>query len=42
MRKFVYITDDVLLLAAGGGGGASSGYNDVDGQAESNGTSSVG
>ncbi|RMX57866.1 hypothetical protein pdam_00021415 [Pocillopora damicornis] len=33
---------DVLLLAAGGGGGASSGYNGVDGQAESNGTSSVG
>ena len=40
--SFVYTTADVLLLAAGGGGGASSGYNGVDGQAESNGTSSVG
>ena len=40
--SFVYTTADVLLLAAGGGGGASGGYNGVDGQAESNGTSSVG
>ena len=39
--SFVYTTADVLLLAAGGGGGASSGYNGVDGQAESNGTSMV-
>ena len=40
--SFVYTTADVLLLAAGGGGGASGGYNGVDGQAESHGTSSVG
>ena len=40
--SFVYTTADVLLLAAGGGGGASGGYNGVDGQAESNSTSSVG
>ncbi|CAH3168525.1 unnamed protein product [Pocillopora meandrina] len=40
--SFVYTTDNVLLLAAGGGGGASGGYNGVDGQAGSSGTSSVG
>ena len=40
--SFVYTTSNVLLLAAGGGGGASGGYNGVDGQAGTNGTSSVG
>ena len=40
--SFVYTASNVLLLAAGGGGGASSGYNGVDGQAGTNGTSSVG
>ena len=40
--SFVYTTDNVLLLAAGGGGGASGGYNGVDGQAGSSGTSSEG
>ena len=40
--SFVYTTCTVLLLAAGGGGGASSGYNGVDGQAGTSGTSSVG
>ncbi|PFX14163.1 hypothetical protein AWC38_SpisGene21703 [Stylophora pistillata] len=40
--SFVYTTADVLLLVAGGGGGASSGYNGVDGQVGSSGTSSVG
>ena len=39
---FVYTTDDVVLLAARAGGGASGGYNAMDGQAGSNGTSSVG
>ena len=40
--SFIYTTDNVLLLAAGGGGGASGGYNGVDGQAGSSGTSGVG
>ena len=40
--SFVYTTDNVLLLAAGGGGGASGGFNDVDGQPGSSGTSSEG
>ena len=40
--SFVYTTSNVLLLAAGGGGGASNGYNGVDGQAGTNGSSSVG
>ena len=40
--SFVYTCDNTLLVAAGGGGGASSGYNGVDGQAGTNGTSSVG
>ena len=40
--SFVYTTSNVLLLAAGGGGGASGGYNGVDGQALTSGTSSVG
>ena len=40
--SFVYTTSNVLLLAAGGGGGASGGYNGVDGQTSSSGTSSVG
>ena len=40
--SFVYTTSNVLLLAAGGGGGASSGYNGVDGQKGTNGSSSVG
>ena len=40
--SFVYTTSNVLLLAAGGGGGASSGYNGVDGQAGTSGSSSVG
>ena len=40
--SFVYTTSNVLLLAAGGGGGAPNGYNGVDGQACSHGTSSVG
>ena len=40
--SFVYTTSNMLLLAAGGGGGASGGYNGVDGQAGTNGTSSVG
>jgi len=40
--SFVYTTSNVLLLAAGGGGGASGGYNGVDGQAGTSGTSSVG
>ena len=39
---FVYTTSNILLLAAGGGGGASGGYNGVDGQAGTSGTSSVG
>ena len=41
-RSFVYTTSNVLLLAAGGGGGASGGYNGVDGQVGTSGTSSVG
>ena len=40
--SFVYTATNVLLLAAGGGGGASGGYNGVDGQAGTSGTSSVG
>ncbi|XP_078370701.1 uncharacterized protein LOC144654404 isoform X4 [Oculina patagonica] len=40
--SFVYTTSNVLLLAAGGGGGASSGYNGVDGQRGTDGSSSVG
>ena len=40
--SFVYTTSNVLLLAAGGGGGASGGYNGVDGQPGTSGTSSVG
>ena len=40
--SFIYNTSNSLLLAAGGGGGASSGYHGVDGQAETNGTNSVG
>ena len=40
--SFVYTTSNMLLLAAGGGGGASGGYNGVDGQAGTSGTSSVG
>ena len=40
--SFVYTSSNVLLLAAGGGGGASAGYNGVDGQAGTSGTSSVG
>ena len=40
--SFAYTTDNVLFLVAGGRGGASSGYNGVDGQRESNGTSSEG
>ena len=40
--SFIYTTSNTLLLAAGGGGGASSGYNGSDGQAGTNGTSSVG
>ena len=40
--SFVYTSANSLLLAAGGGGGASAGYNGVDGQAGTNGTSSVG
>ena len=40
--SFVYTTSNVLLVAAGGGGGASGGYNGVDGQAGTSGTSSVG
>ena len=40
--SFVYTTSNLLLLAAGGGGGASGGYNGVDGQAGTSGTSSVG
>ena len=40
--SFVYATSNMLLLAAGGGGGASGGYNGVDGQAGTSGTSSVG
>ncbi len=40
--SFVYTTSNVLLLAAGAGGGASTGYNGVDGQAGTSGTSSVG
>ena len=40
--SFVYTTNNELLLAAGGGGGASNGYNGVDGQAGTIGTSSVG
>ena len=40
--SFVYTIGNVLLLAAGGGGGASGGYNGVDGQAGTNGTSSEG
>ena len=40
--SFAYTKDNVLFLAAGGRGDASSGYNGVDGQRESNGTSSEG
>ena len=40
--SFVYTSANALLLAAGGGGGASAGYEGVDGQEGSNGTSSVG
>ena len=40
--SFVYTASNVLLLAAGGGGGASAGYNGVDGQSDTNGTSSLG
>ena len=40
--SFVYTSSNALLLAAGGGGGASAGYNGVDGQAGTSGTSSVG
>ena len=40
--SFAYTTDNVLFLAVGGRGDASSGYNGVDGQRESNGTSSEG
>ena len=40
--SFVYTTSNALLLAAGGGGGASAGFNGVDGQAGTSGTSSVG
>ena len=40
--SFVYTSGNVLLLAAGGGGGASAGYNGVDGQVDTSGTSSVG
>ena len=40
--SFVYTLSNVLLLAAGGGGGASAGYNGVNGQAGTNGTSSEG
>ena len=40
--SFVYTTGNTLLLAAGGGGGASGGFNGVDGQAGTSGTSSVG
>ncbi|KAK2547415.1 hypothetical protein P5673_032583 [Acropora cervicornis] len=40
--SFVYTSNNVLLLTAGGGGGASAGYNGVDGQAGTSGTSSVG
>ena len=40
--SFVYTSFNLLLLAAGGGGGASAGYNGVDGQAGTSGTSSVG
>ncbi|KAJ7383087.1 hypothetical protein OS493_030974 [Desmophyllum pertusum] len=40
--SFLYTTSNGLLLAAGGGGGASGGYNGVDGQAGTSGTSSVG
>ena len=40
--SFVYTSFNSLLLAAGGGGGASAGYNGVDGQAGTSGTSSVG
>ena len=40
--SFVYTTNNVLLIAAGGGGNASGGYNGVDGQSGTNGTSSVG
>ena len=40
--SFIYTTSNMLLLAAGGGGGASTGYNGVDGQAGTSGTSSLG
>ena len=40
--SFIYTPNNELLLAAGGGGGASNGYNGVDGQAGTIGTSSVG
>ena len=40
--SFVYTSVNSLLLAAGGGGGAHAGYNGVDGQAGTSGTSSVG
>ena len=39
--SFVYATDNFLLLASGGGGGgAPGGYNGVDDQAGSSGTTS--
>ena len=38
--SFVYMSDNTLLIAAGGGGGASAGYNGVDGQSGSSGSSS--
>ena len=40
--SFIYTTSNVLFLAAGGGGGASYGYNGVDDQEGTSGTSSVG
>ena len=40
--SFVYTSVNSLLLAAGGGGSAHAGYNGVDGQAGTSGTSSVG
>ncbi|XP_068735657.1 LOW QUALITY PROTEIN: uncharacterized protein [Montipora capricornis] len=41
-ESFAYTTSNELLLAAGGGGGASSEYNEVDGQAGTRGSNSVG
>ena len=40
--SFVYTSANALLLAAGGGGSASAGYEGIDGQKGSTGTSSVG